>query len=115
MCVYFQTSLTLDMSEICAVSPSLSYFQAYGIVWKAIDKKTGEVMALKKIFDAFRNQTDAQVSLYKTNVILSCNNVLFYLYLSIRPSMHIFFNVTHSCHKLCFQFQLMLSPHAYGI
>ncbi|KAI0225886.1 Mitogen-activated protein kinase 15, partial [Lamellibrachia satsuma] len=33
---------------------------AYGIVWKAIDKKTGEVMALKKIFDAFRNQTDAQ-------------------------------------------------------
>lgn len=33
---------------------------AYGIVWKAIDKKTGEVVALKKIFDAFRNQTDAQ-------------------------------------------------------
>jgi len=40
-----------------------SSLQAYGIVWKAIDKKTGEVMALKKIFDAFRNQTDAQVSL----------------------------------------------------
>jgi hypothetical protein len=36
-------------------------FQAYGIVWKAVDKKTGEVVALKKIFDAFRNQTDAQV------------------------------------------------------
>jgi len=34
--------------------------QAYGIVWKAVDKKTGEVIALKKIFDAFRNQTDAQ-------------------------------------------------------
>ncbi|XP_071964033.1 extracellular signal-regulated kinase 2-like isoform X2 [Antedon mediterranea] len=33
---------------------------AYGIVWKAIDRKTGEVVALKKIFDAFRNQTDAQ-------------------------------------------------------
>ncbi|ELU10754.1 hypothetical protein CAPTEDRAFT_1572 [Capitella teleta] len=33
---------------------------AYGIVWKAVDKKTGEVVALKKIFDAFRNQTDAQ-------------------------------------------------------
>ena len=29
-------------------------------MWKAIDKKTGEVVALKKIFDAFRNQTDAQ-------------------------------------------------------
>ncbi|GJQ66532.1 hypothetical protein Trydic_g4517 [Trypoxylus dichotomus] len=33
---------------------------AYGIVWKAIDKKTKEVVAVKKIFDAFRNQTDAQ-------------------------------------------------------
>jgi mitogen-activated protein kinase 15 len=37
------------------------YLQAYGIVWKAIDRKTNEVVALKKIFDAFRNQTDAQV------------------------------------------------------
>ena len=35
--------------------------QAYGIVWKAIDKKTREVIALKKIFDAFQNDTDAQV------------------------------------------------------
>jgi len=34
--------------------------QAYGIVWKAVDKTSGEVVALKKIFDAFRNQTDAQ-------------------------------------------------------
>ncbi|KAK7099898.1 extracellular signal-regulated kinase 2-like isoform X2 [Littorina saxatilis] len=33
---------------------------AYGIVWKAIDRRTGEVVAVKKIFDAFRNQTDAQ-------------------------------------------------------
>eukprot|EP00891_Asterochloris_glomerata_P004068 jgi/Astpho2/4068/e_gw1.00063.109.1_t len=33
---------------------------AYGIVWKAIDKKTREVIALKKIFDAFQNDTDAQ-------------------------------------------------------
>ncbi|ESN97425.1 hypothetical protein HELRODRAFT_85482, partial [Helobdella robusta] len=33
---------------------------AYGIVWKAVDKKTSEVVALKKIFDAFRNATDAQ-------------------------------------------------------
>ena len=38
--------------------------QAYGIVWKAIDRRTGEVVALKKIFDAFRNQTDAQVCEY---------------------------------------------------
>jgi mitogen-activated protein kinase 15 len=33
---------------------------AYGIVWKAIDKKTREVCALKKCFDAFQNATDAQ-------------------------------------------------------
>ncbi|KAK3875502.1 hypothetical protein Pcinc_019639 [Petrolisthes cinctipes] len=33
---------------------------AYGIVWKAIDRRTGEVVAVKKIFDAFRNETDAQ-------------------------------------------------------
>lgn len=33
---------------------------AYGIVWKATDKKTNQVVALKKIFDAFQNATDAQ-------------------------------------------------------
>ncbi|KAF7234978.1 Mitogen-activated protein kinase 15 [Varanus komodoensis] len=33
---------------------------AYGIVWKAVDRKTGAVVAVKKIFDAFRNRTDAQ-------------------------------------------------------
>lgn len=33
---------------------------AYGIVWKATDKKTRQVVALKKIFDAFQNATDAQ-------------------------------------------------------
>ncbi|VDN94054.1 unnamed protein product [Brugia pahangi] len=33
---------------------------AYGIVWKAVDRRVRETVALKKIFDAFRNQTDAQ-------------------------------------------------------
>lgn len=33
---------------------------AYGIVWKATHKKTGNTVALKKIFDAFQNATDAQ-------------------------------------------------------
>merc|ERR1712093_726723 len=33
---------------------------AYGIVWKSVDKKTKETVALKKIFDAFQNDTDAQ-------------------------------------------------------
>ncbi|KAL0598464.1 Mitogen-activated protein kinase 15 [Plecturocebus cupreus] len=38
--------------------------QAYGTVWKAVDRRTGEVVAIKKIFDAFRNKTDAQVSVW---------------------------------------------------
>ncbi len=29
-------------------------------MWKAIDKSTNEVVALKKNFDAFRNEVDAQ-------------------------------------------------------
>jgi len=33
---------------------------AYGVVWKATDRRTGTVVAVKKIFDAFRNRTDAQ-------------------------------------------------------
>jgi mitogen-activated protein kinase 15 len=33
---------------------------AYGIVWKCVDKKTRQTVALKKIFDAFQNATDAQ-------------------------------------------------------
>eukprot|EP00210_Caulerpa_lentillifera_P004560 g4350.t1 len=33
---------------------------AYGIVWQAIDRRTHQVVAVKKIFDAFQNATDAQ-------------------------------------------------------
>ncbi len=33
---------------------------AYGVVFKAIDKKTKENIALKKLYDAFRNETDSQ-------------------------------------------------------
>ncbi|KFG63845.1 putative cell-cycle-assocaited protein kinase ERK7 [Toxoplasma gondii RUB] len=33
---------------------------AYGIVWKSTDRRTNETVALKKIFDAFQNATDAQ-------------------------------------------------------
>jgi mitogen-activated protein kinase 15 len=33
---------------------------AYGIVWKAMDKKYKQIVALKKVFDAFHNVTDAQ-------------------------------------------------------
>ena len=34
--------------------------QAYGIVWKSVDRRNGEIVAVKKIFDAFANPTDAQ-------------------------------------------------------
>jgi hypothetical protein len=34
--------------------------QAYGIVWKARERKSHQECALKKIFDAFTNATDAQ-------------------------------------------------------
>ena len=33
---------------------------AYGVVWRALDKKNKDTVALKKIFDAFQNATDAQ-------------------------------------------------------
>jgi mitogen-activated protein kinase 15 len=33
---------------------------AYGIVWRSVEKKTGRVVALKKIYDAFSNSKDAQ-------------------------------------------------------
>ena len=33
---------------------------AYGIVWKAVDRRTRQHVAVKKIFDAFQNNTDAQ-------------------------------------------------------
>ena len=33
---------------------------AYGVVWKAIDKQSKQIVALKKVFDAFQNATDAQ-------------------------------------------------------
>ena len=33
---------------------------AYGVVWKAIERRSRSTVALKKCFDAFRNGTDAQ-------------------------------------------------------
>ena len=33
---------------------------AYGVVWKAIEKKNREVVAIKKIYDAFSNKIDAK-------------------------------------------------------
>ena len=33
---------------------------AYGVVFKAIDKKTNQLVALKKLFGAFQDDTDSQ-------------------------------------------------------
>ena len=50
--------------------------QAYGIVWKAVDKKTRDVIALKKIFDAFQNATDAQARCCCMGAAFGCFNGL---------------------------------------
>ena len=38
-------------------------------MWKAVDKKTRDTVALKKIFDAFQNATDSQVLLTLTHLV----------------------------------------------
>lgn len=43
---------------------------AYGVVWKAIDKQTKSVVALKKVFDAFQNATDAQRTYREVFILL---------------------------------------------
>lgn len=47
---------------------------AYGIVWKATDKKTKEQVALKKVFDAFQNSTDAQRTYREVVYLLQMNH-----------------------------------------
>jgi len=47
---------------------------AYGIVWKALDKRSRETVALKKIFDAFQNATDAQRTFREIMFLQELNN-----------------------------------------
>lgn len=50
-------------SALSRFSASLMCFfpmQAYGVVWKAVDRRSRHTVALKKCYDAFRNSTDAQ-------------------------------------------------------
>lgn len=53
---------------------STVFVQAYGIVWKAIDKKNNQTVALKKIFDAFQNATDAQRTFREIMFLQELNN-----------------------------------------
>ena len=46
--------------KITKYQTSCSRQGAYGVVWKATDRKSSTIVAVKKIFDAFRNRTDAQ-------------------------------------------------------
>ena len=50
------------------------------MVWRAVDKKSRETVALKKIFDAFQNATDAQVLLLRTRparrLVMTCQDGL---------------------------------------
>ena len=51
-----QRSITRDQKH----TTNKKQKQAYGIVWRAVDRRNGEAVALKKIFDAFSCATDAQ-------------------------------------------------------
>jgi len=47
---------------------------AYGIVWRVAYKQTGKVYALKKIFDAFSNATDAQRTFREVKFLQQLND-----------------------------------------
>lgn len=46
---------------------------AYGIVWKAIEKATKKTVALKKVFEAFHNATDAQRTYREVMILQELN------------------------------------------
>ena len=74
-------------------------FQAYGIVWRAIDKKKNHVVALKKIFDAFQNATDAQRTYREAfflQVLSDLHNMLKYLHVYCMISSFRFCNMMSS-------------------
>ncbi|CAD8137015.1 unnamed protein product [Paramecium octaurelia] len=47
---------------------------AYGIVWKAKDIKSQKIVALKKVFDAFNNPTDAQRTYREVSLLKKLNH-----------------------------------------
>ncbi|KAL7990189.1 hypothetical protein Chor_010543 [Crotalus horridus] len=80
---------------------------AYGIVWKATERRTGASVAVKKIFDAFRNRTDAQL----LNVIRAQNDKDVYLvFESMETDLHAVIkkgNLLKDIHKCYILYQLL--------
>ena len=101
---------------------------AYGIVWRAIDKTTQTVVALKKIFGAFRNSTDSQRT-YREIAFLrqlhphpnivellavhrsSNNNDLYVVFELLESDVHsvIRANILHDLHKRYITYQLIVA------
>jgi len=61
---------------------------AYGIVWKATDKATGEIVALKKIFKAFQNSTDAQRTYREVMLLRALQNESIIRLFDVFPSQN---------------------------
>lgn len=47
---------------------------AYGVVWKAIEKHSKKVVAVKKVFEAFHNSTDAQRTFREVMILQELKN-----------------------------------------
>jgi mitogen-activated protein kinase 15 len=52
---YIEPRMIAKYELICQVGRG-----SYGVVWRAIEKKNREVVAIKKIYDAFSNEIDAK-------------------------------------------------------
>ena len=50
----------MNLTQCLPPPPPSPCTHADGVVWKAVEKRSRSVVALKKCFDAFRNATDAQ-------------------------------------------------------
>jgi mitogen-activated protein kinase 15 len=68
------------------IGPSLVYLLNAFVALQAIDKKTRETVALKKVFDAFQNATDAQRTFREIMYVLQ----LFRCYLIPHETLHVF-------------------------
>ncbi|XP_015711973.1 mitogen-activated protein kinase 15 isoform X3 [Coturnix japonica] len=90
---------------------------AYGIVWKAINRRTGEIVAVKKIFDAFRNRTDAQEFGEHPNIIklldvirAQNNKDIYLIFESMETDLHAVIkrgNLLKDIHKCYILYQLL--------